>query len=294
MPTPHAPLLRIGPFSRLARVTIKTLRFYDSAGLFRAAWVDSRTGYRFYSATQLPALRRIRLFRELGCSISEIRALTSVSRDSTENRLQTAGLRRRLVVAVALAEQRLQQLDALVGRSPAAFGQDALKRQSSAAGPLVEREIAPVPALTVRDSVRSAGSDIQGMFEAAERQVARLGHRASQTPFTLLHNMDYHQPYIDVEVCVPVQPEALGSAGVRLIEPVARAACVEFSGEYAQAPVLFDAAVESLHGMGARIAGSIREVYLRFGADQEGYTLDERFLTNNVCEYRAELQIPFR
>src|SRR5262249_37542971 len=105
MPTSHPPLLRIGPFSRLAPDTMKTLRFYDSAGLFRPACVDPRTGYRLYSATQLPALRRIRLFRELGCSISEIRALTSVSPHSLENRLQTAGLRRRLMVTVALAEQ---------------------------------------------------------------------------------------------------------------------------------------------------------------------------------------------
>src|SRR5690349_12643865 len=66
MPAAPPSLLRIGPFSRLARVTIKTLRFYDAAGLFRPAWTDPRSGYRFYSTAQLPALRRIRVLRELG------------------------------------------------------------------------------------------------------------------------------------------------------------------------------------------------------------------------------------
>ena len=73
MATP--PLLKIGPFARLARVTVKTLRFYASAGLFQPIWVDPRSGYRFYCATQLTILRRIRLLRDMGCSIAEIRQL---------------------------------------------------------------------------------------------------------------------------------------------------------------------------------------------------------------------------
>jgi DNA-binding transcriptional MerR regulator/effector-binding domain-containing protein len=278
-------LLRIGPFSQLARVTIKTLRFYDGVGLFRPARVDPQTGYRLYSPGQLPALRRIRLLRELGCSIAEIQVLTSTSPQSIENRLQAAGLRRRLMVAVALAEQRLRQLDALVGPT------EAVAHSSL---PLIERQIAPTPAFTLRDSVSSAGGDIHGMFEVAEQQVALLGRRAPCSPFMLLHNMDYHRPRIDVEVCIPVQTEALGSAGVRLVEPIARAACVEFTGEYSQAPALFDAALESLEGTGACLAGPIREVYLRFGADQRGYTLDPQCLANDVRQYRTELQIPLR
>ena len=243
------PLLSIGPFSRLAGVTIKTLRFYDSAGLFLPVWTDPRTGYRFYSASQLPLLRRIR--------------------------------RRRLMVAVARAEQRLQQLDAWVAPVPS-------ERLS-----LLEREIAATPAFTIRDSVRSGSDDIHRMFESAEREVARRGSRASQSPFLLLHDMDYHRPHIDVEVCVPVNLQALGSAGVRLVEPIARAACVRFQGGYEQAPVLFDTALDSLHGP-VRLAGPIREVYLRFGADQRGYALDPKFLTDDVRQYRTESQIPVR
>src|ERR671931_420449 len=95
------PLLRIGPFSRLARVTIKTLRFYASAGLFQPAWIDPRTGYRFYSATQLPLLRRIRLFRELGCSVAELRQLISSTSGDPTMQPHAAVLRRRLMVRVA-------------------------------------------------------------------------------------------------------------------------------------------------------------------------------------------------
>ena len=64
-------MLKIGDFSRLAHVSVKTLRFYDEAGLFAPAAVEPRTGYRFYRAAQLPQLQRILLLRELGCTVAE-------------------------------------------------------------------------------------------------------------------------------------------------------------------------------------------------------------------------------
>ena len=106
MSTPS--LLKIGPFSRLARVTVKTLRFYASAGLFQPIWVDPRSGYRFYCATQLPALRRIRLLRDMGCSIAEIRQLTAGAPGGDPPLQELAWLRKRMLVKAALAEQRLQ------------------------------------------------------------------------------------------------------------------------------------------------------------------------------------------
>jgi DNA-binding transcriptional MerR regulator len=285
-------LLRIGPFSRLARVTVKTLRFYASAGLFQPVWVDSRSGYRFYCATQLPALRRIRLLRDMGCSIAEIRELTASAPGAELPAQQLAWLRKRLLIKAALTEQRLQQLDALLrcdlgtpGRTETAHTQRL---------PLADREIAPMPALTIRDCIRSTGDDIHRMFEAAERQAARLGGRTRQSPFLLLHDMEYRQPHTDVEVCVPMAPQSLGSAGVRLVEAVSRAACVSFCGSYEQAPTLLEAALQGMQGTEIRIAGPIREVYLRFGADQQGYTLDPRFLVSNVTQYRTELQIPLK
>lgn len=37
-------MLRIGDFSRVSRVPVKTLRYYDEIGLFRPRMVDEATG----------------------------------------------------------------------------------------------------------------------------------------------------------------------------------------------------------------------------------------------------------
>jgi effector-binding domain-containing protein len=71
-----------------------------------------------------------------------------------------------------------------------------------------------------------------------------------------------------------------------------RAACLRFSGSYEQAPLLYERMLDWLDSAGARIAGPIREAYLRFGADQKGYTLPPLVLANAVADYQTELQIP--
>src|SRR4030042_2882886 len=68
-------MLKIGDFSRLARVTVKALRYYDELGLLKPAKIDSFTGYRYYSADQLPRLHRIIALKDMGLSLEEIARL---------------------------------------------------------------------------------------------------------------------------------------------------------------------------------------------------------------------------
>ena len=51
-------MIRIGDFSKLAQVSVKTLRHYGQLGLLKPSWVDRFTGYRYYTLAQLPQLYR--------------------------------------------------------------------------------------------------------------------------------------------------------------------------------------------------------------------------------------------
>ena len=68
-------MLKIGEFSKLAQVSVKTLRYYDELGLLRPDWVDRYTGYRYYSLQQLPRLNRLLALRELGFPLAQIERL---------------------------------------------------------------------------------------------------------------------------------------------------------------------------------------------------------------------------
>jgi len=72
MPLEASRMIRIGDFSKLSRVTVKTLRYYDQVGLLKPARVDHFTGYRYYTYEQLPRLNRILALKDLGFSLEEI------------------------------------------------------------------------------------------------------------------------------------------------------------------------------------------------------------------------------
>ncbi len=78
-------MFKIGDFSKLSQVTVKTLRYYDELGLLKPVEVDRFTGYRYYSADQLPRLNRILSLKDLGLSLEQIARLFA-ARGRTCNR----------------------------------------------------------------------------------------------------------------------------------------------------------------------------------------------------------------
>src|SRR5262249_34177799 len=65
-------MLKIGEFSRLSQVPIKTLHYYDDIGLLKPSQTDPFTNYRYYTLDQLPRIHRIMSLKELGLSVDEI------------------------------------------------------------------------------------------------------------------------------------------------------------------------------------------------------------------------------
>jgi len=65
-------MFRIGDFSHLAQVSIRTLRYYDEIGLLKPAHIDRFTDYRYYTIEQLPRLNRILALKDLGFSLDQV------------------------------------------------------------------------------------------------------------------------------------------------------------------------------------------------------------------------------
>jgi DNA-binding transcriptional MerR regulator len=65
-------MYQIGEFSKINRITVKALRYYDRVGLLKPAFVDDNNGYRYYSSEQLPIIHKIIALRQMDFSINEI------------------------------------------------------------------------------------------------------------------------------------------------------------------------------------------------------------------------------
>jgi DNA-binding transcriptional MerR regulator len=63
---------KIGDFSRLTNISIRTLRYYDEIGILKPEYVDPYSGYRYYTDKNLDEVRSITFLKQLSFSLEEI------------------------------------------------------------------------------------------------------------------------------------------------------------------------------------------------------------------------------
>ncbi len=68
-------MLTIGEFAQLTHLSVRTLRRYHDAGLLEPARVDATSGYRYYSAGQIPAAQVIHRLRELDVPLADVQRI---------------------------------------------------------------------------------------------------------------------------------------------------------------------------------------------------------------------------
>jgi DNA-binding transcriptional MerR regulator len=107
-------MLKIGDFSRLSQVSVKTLRYYDEVALLKPTQVDEVSGYRYYAVAQLRHLHRILALRDLGFSLDQIgyvlEADLSIEELRGMLRLRRAEQQQRLLEE----QERLDRVEALL------------------------------------------------------------------------------------------------------------------------------------------------------------------------------------
>jgi DNA-binding transcriptional MerR regulator/effector-binding domain-containing protein len=86
--------LTVGDFSRATHLSIKTLRHYHQVGLLEPDTVNPHTGYRYYSAGQIPAAQVIRRLRDLQMPVADVKAVLAAPGAPARNALIAAHLNR--------------------------------------------------------------------------------------------------------------------------------------------------------------------------------------------------------
>src|SRR5262245_6410434 len=95
-------MFRIGELSKLVVVTGSMLLYYDQIRLLKPAHIDQWTGYRYYSAKQLPRLHLILALKDLGLTLEQIARLV-------DEEISTAEIHVMLALKKAQVEQAIYQ-----------------------------------------------------------------------------------------------------------------------------------------------------------------------------------------
>lgn len=111
-------MFKIGDFSRIAHVSVKTLRHYAQEGLFEPVWIDRYSGYRYYTLDQLMSLNRVLALKDLGFTLDQIKHLMKreLSTDELKGmlKLKKVEIKQHILEEqqrLARVEKRLEQIE---------------------------------------------------------------------------------------------------------------------------------------------------------------------------------------
>ncbi|MBM4422931.1 MAG: MerR family transcriptional regulator [Chloroflexi bacterium] len=248
-------MIRIGDFSKLSQVTVKALRLYDERGLLRPARVDDFTGYRYYSADQLPRLNRILALKDLGFSLEQIAQLL-------KDDLLVEQLRGMLKMKRAEIEQRLEDEQERLARVEARLRQ--IERENEMSNyEIVIKKIEPVRVAAVRDTI-PAYSQQGGLWNELYAQVGQYGAQFAGPALTVYYDEEYKERDVDVEVCQPIHGSTPAHGRVKVHDlPGGAMASAVHNGAYNRIGQAYEAITRWVEANGYKIAGPIRELYLR-------------------------------
>lgn len=254
-------MFSIGEFSKIARVSGRLLRYYDSIGLLSPWRTDPATGYRYYTADQLARLNRILALKDLGLSLEQVARMMDDKISTDEIRgmlmLKKAELERSLSEEAARlrhVESRLQQIDE----------QGSLRDYD-----VVVKSAAAQPYLSVRRTFPRM-DDAVGMLREVARAVAAKVPRSVQEKMVVVAYSDFEDEDLDLEIGFSLTQEVArrialpGAAELSMTElpAVASLATVVRKGPNYQSHLGFGALGLWMAANRCRIAGPSREVFL--------------------------------
>jgi DNA-binding transcriptional MerR regulator len=255
-------MFKIGDFSKISRVSVKTLHHYDEIGLLKPLHVDQFTGYRYYSTDQLMRLSRILALKELGFSLEQIKQLIDGDLDHQELR----GM-------FKLRQAELQQ-DAEAIRNRLANLEIRLKQIEGTGYMAYEvtlKRVAPITIISAREVVASPElmrERCNALMDEVCQGLAPMNVETDGLCLALYHENTTRG--VDVEmalqVTTPHAPAALGRVKVYQLPAVETMASVLYRGSYDA----FDAVGQVYATLGKwieqngyRIIGPSREIYVQ-------------------------------
>ena len=254
--------LKIGEFSQLMQVTVKTLRHYELKGLLLPDEVDEWTGYRYYSIDQMQKLQAIRDLQRLGFSLDEIKELF-------EDNSHVPSIRQ-LDAKIKDTEAQLQQL--IARRERLLDWRDSRKEMKT----MEKFSIQSLPEIIVashREVIPNYAALGPLCYEKIGPEMQRLGCKCPPPGycFTVEHNKEYTPTDIDIEYCEQVEEMGTDSAIIQFkrLSAVPKALCMKHVGPYERFYESFTEAFRYMEEQGYKIAGHPRTCYVDGAWNQE-------------------------
>lgn len=271
-------MFRIGDFSQIVRVSPRMLRHYEKCGLFHPAQIDHINGYRLYSASQIPLIRRIVTLKDMGFSINEIS--TIIDNYGRKEYLEEAFHNKSQEILASIEEEKRKMERLTIIRDRVDIGNYTLTCEE-----VVLKEIPSIMVLSLRKVVpdysfqEALWSELytfiqeQDYYEILDDKV-----------ITIYHDLEFREENVDLEIAIVVKQlmECKSKFVFKELESIPYAATVICNGSYETA----------LPEGEAHLADWIEEKGYRIIGCERAYSFKHPGNEENSNNFITEIQFP--
>jgi len=286
-------MLKIGDFSKIARVTIRSLRHYDQLNLLKPLYVEADSGYRIYSVDQLPRLNRIIFLKELGFSLNEVKELVDddISVDKMKSMLHNR--KKDLENQILASEENLkavnERLHKIETESQIPEYDIAIKKVDSYTV-AAHREVVP--------HINEMGEYCYNMYSKLYSELDKLNVDQYGKEITYYYNKEYTETNLDMEVSVMIEENHINISKlnnteltIKHVDTYENVAYLLYDGPYSG---MENAIIELLKWVAMNnweMIGEVREVHLSGPAHQDGVVAERAIIEFQVPVKKFELTL---
>lgn len=268
-------MFRIGEFANFIKIPIKTLRYYDEIGIFKPLKVDDDTGYRYYSASQLPLINRILSLKDIGFSLTQISYIIS-SRLSAGELIGMLNLKdMELDESIKAAGDKKRKVNSLI---KLLNEEDSVMKYD-----VIIKQVPPVMGACLRDRVKDYG-DQGHLWEELVGHISRNNSKVLPGCMVIFYDPGYKESQVDLEIVEMVSNPVPNTDRIRYREiEGATMASVIHKGSYNTLSQAYDALLKWVEENGYTPCGPNRELYI------EG-----EWSVASPDDYITEIQLPVK
>ena len=242
-------MYKIGEFSKITNLTVKTLRYYDEENILTPSYRNEENGYRFYNENDFKKAQLIALLRNLEFSIAEMKEVLSNCDDFSD--LSYFLEEKKKIIENKIEEEKrlLKKLDLYI--KPNQVEGDCMNYKI---------EVKDIKSVTV------ASMRYKGKYSDVGKYIGKIYKgikgKANGAPFNCYYDGEYREE-ADIEVCVPIS-KAIEHSEITVKQlPGIKALCTTHIGPYENLNLAYKALFDYAEEHNIKCTIPAREMYLK-------------------------------
>ena len=266
-------MFKIGEFSKLVRVSPRMLRYYEQNDILYPATIDSLTGYRLYSAYQIPLVNKITALRDMGFNVDDIKEIIPNYQDVEYMKRILSKKENEIKEIIYNEQNKLQRISIMNA---------IIQREND--DMIYDVEIKKLDAVKVISLQKTIPAyDYEGMlWQELGQYVKKNNINVAGTGYSIYHDGEHKESEVAVEIAIPVEElrENDGKFIYKELAAIPQAATIRFSGPY-----------ENYSLASEKLASWIETNNYEFAGLLRGYTVN---YSDNPNELLVEIQVPIQ